>query len=118
MARSGCVAASILAGVTLGFLGAALVHAQAPAADACSISGAVTSSGTPLPGVALTLTAADGRAIESTSTAADGTFQLRVRGEGELQLRAELVAFAPMVQSITVAAGRCDQRTDLAMTLA
>ena len=108
MARSGCVAASIVAGVILGLFSAARIQAQAAGADACSIAGTVTSSRTPLPGVTLTLTAADGRTIESTSTGADGTFLLRVRGEGELHLKGELVAFAPIAQAITVNAGHCD----------
>jgi len=93
------------------------MHAQPPA-DACTISGAVTSGRTALPGVALTLSDASGRVVGATSTADDGTFALRVRGEGELQLKAELVAFAPMARAITVAPDRCDQRADLAMTLA
>src|SRR5690348_8062295 len=118
MAHSGCVGAVVLAGVTLAFVGTGSANAQPTDSNSCRISGTVTSSGTPLPGVALTLTTADGRTIESSSTAPDGSFQLRVRGEGELELKAELVAFAPIARAITVAASNCDQRADLSMTLA
>ena len=93
-------------------------HAQPVVSVGCAISGTVTSGRTPLPGVALTLTTVDGRTVDATSTAVDGTFVLRAPADAELHLHAELVAFAPVSQPIAVSASRCDQRAELSMILA
>src|SRR4051812_30773266 len=118
MARSCRDPGSVSACVALAVLSMLRAHAQPAVSVGCAISGTVTSDRTPLPGVPLTLTAGDGHTIDATSTAVDGTFVLRASADGDLRLRAELVAFAPVVQPIAISADRCDQRTDVSMILA
>src|SRR5438477_11152452 len=77
---------------------------QPPAVQAAvpvsTITGAVKSGETPLPGVALSATnTLTGKKI-FTTTAPDGTFRLAIPGRGRWVLRAELPAFAPETKEI------------------
>src|SRR6266487_3441914 len=104
-----------------GFLGATRLSAlpSAQASAACSLNGAITASGSPLPGVVVTLVDADGRVVETSSTGLDGRYSLKLPGApGSFTLRASLVAFAPIVRDVTLDPGSCAPRTDLEMTLA
>src|SRR5688572_3984878 len=88
----------------------------APAAP-CTLTGIVTSGGTPLPGVALSIGSGASPASAS-STDLDGAFRLRTPAGVTLTLRAELMGFAPLERVITVAPQPpCDARIDLTMTL-
>ena len=92
--------------------------AQQPTASACSIGGSVSASSVPLPGVVLTLKAADGRTVDASSTLPDGSYALKPPGPGAYRLSAELLAFAPVARDVTLDESSCRQRIDLAMTLA
>ena len=94
---------------------------QSPAQPApsapCTLTGIVTSGGTPLPGVALSI-GSGAAAASASSTDLDGAFRLRAPAGATLTLRAELMGFAPLERAITVAPQPpCDARIDLAMTL-
>jgi len=105
---------------------AAALHPVSPLAQApseCVIGGTITSAGTPLPGVVVTIAGADGQPNDVTSTASDGSYALRLRAGkdressgGRATLKAELVAFAPVVRDLNPES--CQQRVDLTMTLA
>nr|ADC36062.1 hypothetical protein [uncultured bacterium 213] len=93
--------------------------AQAGPAAGCSIAGSVTaSSRIPLPGVVLSLATADGQVVDVTSSAADGSFLVKVPGPGAFTLKGELVAFAPLAQAVAADASDCHPHIDLVMTLA
>jgi len=94
----------------------AFPRAQSPAD--CSVGGTIAAGGTPLPGVVVSITGADGQTIDVTSTAPDGSYVLRFRSAsaGRATLKAELVAFAPIVRELNP--DSCPQLVDLAMTLA
>jgi hypothetical protein len=92
------------------------LRAQGP--QACTVAGTITSAGVPLPGVALTLTTADGQAVDVTSSSPDGTYLLRLPSGGTFTLTGELTAFAPIKRSLSIDAASCPQRLDLTMTLA
>jgi hypothetical protein len=112
-----CVRSILLAGVAA-FSAAFLVPvdaAQAPAA-ACHISGRVTSSGKPLPGVAITVTAS-GASTVATSTDLDGTYRLGLP-PGSFTLSAALTGFTPAAREIAVSPAACEQTLDVALTLA
>ena len=101
--------------------GAALHPAlpRAQSSPACVVAGTITSSRLPLPGVVVTLVDADGRTLDSSSSAPDGTYALTLpSASGAYALNATLVAFAPVSRNVTVDPGVCGQRVDLAMTLA
>src|ERR1051326_8853285 len=93
----------------------AFPRAQSP--SDCVVAGTIASGATPLPGVVVTLAGADGQTVDITSTAPDGSYALRIRSAQaeRLTLKAELVAFAPVTREIGAS---CQQRVDLAMTLA
>lgn len=110
------LASTVLAAAwQLSLSGQAPAASQAPAP--CAISGIVSSGGTPLPGVALTLSADGRRAASSTDTA--GAYRVRAVPGTKVVLRAELMGFAAVERLIEVAAeSPCDARVDLEMTLA
>lgn len=90
--------------------------AQPAATSTCTITGVVTSGGTALPGVAMSLKA--GQAAASSSTDGDGAFRVRVTPAAVVTLRAELMGFAPVERTLTIAGQPpCDTRVDLEMTL-
>jgi trimeric autotransporter adhesin len=95
----------------------ALPSAQSPAA--CAVAGTITSSRLPLPGVVVTLVDADGRTLDASSSAPDGTYALKPpSSSGPSTLKASLVAFAPISRDVKIEPGACGQRVDLTMTLA
>ena len=99
----------------------AALHPVAPlaqSAPSCSIGGTIASSRTPLPGVVVSVIDADGRTVDVSASGVDGVYGLRIPGPGQYQLKAEFVAFAPIVRDVTVDQAACQQRLDLAMTLA
>ena len=69
--------------------------------DVCVVSGQVTSSGTPLPGVAITARSGDGSA-KVTSTGIDGRFDVAVTGAAGT-VTAELTGFTRVEQAIVAA---------------
>jgi len=86
---------------------------QAP----CAISGVVSSGGTELPGVALTLTV-DSRRV-SSSTDASGAYRMRASAGAKVLLRAELMGFTPIERFIDIGAQPpCDATVDIQMSLA
>ena len=92
---------------------------QTPSApQECIVAGTVSAGRTPLPGVVVSLTTADNQPADVTSTGADGAYALKVPGPGQFHLKAELVAFAPIVRDVTLDQTTCQQRLDLTMTLA
>src|ERR1051326_8676959 len=93
----------------------AFPRAQSP--SDCVVAGTIASGATPLPGVVVTLAGADGQTVGITSTPPDGSYALRIRSAQaeRLTLKAELVACAPVTREIGAS---CQQRVDLAMTLA
>ena len=93
--------------------------AQSP--SECVIGGTIASGATPLPGVVVSLVGADGQTMDVSSSAADGSYALRLRDASRSDastytLKAELVAFAAITRELNGA--RCQQRVDLTMTLA
>ncbi|MBE3097810.1 MAG: carboxypeptidase regulatory-like domain-containing protein, partial [Planctomycetes bacterium] len=70
-----------------------------------------------MPGVAITITPAEGGAALATSSQLDGTFSQEIPGPGRYQVKGELAAFAPVTQEIIVGAD-CQARLELALTLA
>src|SRR4051794_9606548 len=108
-------------GFSLCLLGAALFTARplAQATDSCAIAGAISASRFPLPGVVVTLIDGEGRVVDSTSSAPDGTYALKLPTHpATWTLRASLVAFAPVAREIKIESGSCAQRLDIPMTLA
>ena len=117
---SATVSTTLCAATLLAWLTPAL-SAQAPAAATpCSVAGTITAGRSPLPGVAITLTAR-GSATASLavgSTGPEGSFELVVPGPGEYVLRGELVAFAPIERTLTLTTDECRVRVEVAATLA
>jgi hypothetical protein len=90
----------------------------AQSAASCSIGGTITSTRTPLPGVVISAFDAEGRSVDVSASSVDGAYALRIPGAGRYTLKAEFVAFAPIVRDVIVDQGNCQQRVDLTMTLA
>ena len=90
--------------------------AQAP--SGCTVSGSVTASRQPLPGVVVTLRDGQGRALDVSSSGADGSFVINAPSSGAFTLSTSLVAFAPISRDISIDETSCAQRVDLTMTLA
>ena len=90
---------------------------QPPPGAVCAFVGSVRSGDVPLPGVAITVRSGD-TVIAAGSTDSDGSYRIRVAAAGLYQLRAELAAFAPVTQAVTLDPASCQQRLELTMTLA
>jgi hypothetical protein len=90
----------------------------AQSTSGCVVGGVVTSGRIALPGVVVSLLDAQGQSRDTSSTGVDGAFTLRIPGEGQYTLKAELVAFAPVVRDLSIDAANCQRRVDLTMTLA
>jgi hypothetical protein len=90
---------------------------QTPATPGCAIAGTVRSGATALPGVALTLRSGDA-VVAATSTDIDGTYRIRVAAAGAYQLQAELAAFGPVTEAVTLDPASCQKNLDLTLTLA
>ena len=91
--------------------------ALAQNAPACAIVGRVTANRQLLPGVVVSLTDASHAAVDITSSAADGSFSIKVPGPGQYRLKSELVAFATATREVTVDAA-CRAQVQIDMTLA
>src|SRR5262249_57392992 len=61
-------------------------------AASCTVSGIASAGHIPLPGVVVTLIAGDNEPLDLSSSAADGSFFLKVPGPGHYTLKADLVA--------------------------
>ena len=83
----------------------------------CQIAGRVTSAHTPLPGVALTVSAAEGAPVAASSTGLDGAFVLVLPAPGGYVLRANLAGFADMRREVTLSAEACQVVLDLDLVL-
>jgi hypothetical protein len=94
------------------------VAPSAQAGAGCAVSGTIASGSTLLPGVVVSVLDADNRALDVSASNADGTYTLRIPGPGRYTLKAEFVAFAAITRELTVDQTGCQQRLDLAMTLA
>ena len=98
----------------------ALAQNATPSAQTpgCGVGGIVTASRIPLPGVVVSLTTADDRPVDVSSTGADGAYAIKVPAAGKYKLTGELVAFAPVTRDVTIDETNCRPRVDWAMTLA
>jgi hypothetical protein len=91
---------------------------EAPSAPGrCEIRGRVLSSGTPLPGVALTLAGTGGEEEAASSTRLDGAFLIRLASPGTYVLRASLTGFAEVAREVTLSAEACQATLDLDLVL-
>jgi trimeric autotransporter adhesin len=90
---------------------------QVPPAGACTVAGVVSAQGTRLPGAVISLLAADGHAVDVSSSGIDGSFTLKAPA-GQYTLTSQLTAFARVERDVTIDAATCTQRADVAMTLA
>lgn len=91
---------------------------RAQTAPACAVSGTIASTRTLLPGVVVSLLDADNHPLDVGASGADGAYTLKIPGSGRYTLKAEFFAFAPIARELTVDQMTCQQRVDLAMTLA
>src|SRR5262245_58586857 len=100
-----------LLSVTLG------VHAQeGRAPDTCVLTGTVTSGGTPLPGVAITIRAGDA-APRMSSTGLDGRFEVPLVAGAPATLTVELTGFTRTERTLEATAG-CATPIALQLTVA
>jgi trimeric autotransporter adhesin len=88
---------------------------QSVPAGMCRLDGKATSSGTPLPGVAILIKAGDAAAA-ATSTETDGKYQVTVK-PGSYHLTAELTGFKPVERDLTVGGDQCGQTIDFELAL-
>jgi hypothetical protein len=93
-------------------------HAQSPQAAPCAVSGVVQSGGVPLPGVAITVSTADGQELASSSTEQNGNYTLRLAAAGTYTVRAALAAFALEHREVTLGQAECGARLDFTLVLA
>ena len=93
----------------------ALPQAQAP--SGCVVGGTVSSGRTLVPGVVVSISNGENHALDVSASAADGTYALKIPGAGRYTLKAEFAAFAAIAIT-TIDPVSCQQRVDLAMTLA
>jgi hypothetical protein len=93
-------------------------QSRSGAESSCAIAGLISAGTTPLPGVVVSLVDSNNASIDVTSTGTDGLYSLKALAEGAFTVKAELVAFAPFSREVSVNSGNCQQRLDLAMTLA
>ena len=109
----GGTALAILAGA-----GTFVLAQERPAAPPCTVTGRVTSGGTPLPGVSIVLSQA-GAVTAASSTDESGVYRVRV-SPGEYGVSTQMAAFAPHQGTVTVAAGSgpCGATLDIGLTLA
>ena len=106
-------AASVMAAVALM---APLGAQQGAGTAACRISGRARSAGTPLPGVSVTVKAADAVKI-ATSTDVDGSYAVNLP-PGQYTVTAELTGFTRLERPLVVGDGACTQTVDVALSLA
>ena len=93
------------------------IGAQRNASGGCRVSGRAQSGTTPLPGVSISVTSADGAAA-TTSSDVDGGYSLLLQ-PGTYTLSAALTGFTSLEQTLTLdAGGTCDQAVGLSLSLA
>ncbi len=97
--------------------GARAASLQTPPSSGCAVTGTVTAGGTPLPGVVVGVTDADGRSLDASSSSTDGSYVLRLPGAGPYTITGELVAFVPIRRDLVVDEANCRPRLDLVLTL-
>ena len=71
-----------------------------------------------LPDKAVSLLDTDNHPLDVGASGADGVYSLKIPGPGRYTLKAEFFAFAPISRELSVDQASCQQRLDLAMTLA
>jgi len=98
--------------------GTFLAAQSRPAAPPCTVTGRVTSGGTPLPGVSIVLSQS-GAVSAASSTDESGVYRVRV-SPGEYGVSAQMAAFAPRQDMVTVTGGSgpCGATLDFTLTLA
>jgi len=74
-----------------------------PVAPPCTVTGTITSGGTPLPGVSIVLSQS-GAVAGASSTDENGVYRVRV-SPGEYGVSTQMAAFAPHQGTVTVADG-------------
>ena len=121
MALVGYAAGTVRFVIPAACLVAAALHPVIPFAQGaagCSVSGTIASTRTRLPGVVVSLLDAEQHTLDVAASGGDGAYTLRIPGPGRYTLKAEFFAFAPIARELTVDPASCQQRLDLAMTLA
>jgi hypothetical protein len=98
-----------------GSLASGIASAQS-SSEPCTISGTVASAGTPLPGVAITVTR-EGAAVTAGSSDGQGHFAIRLPEGGQYTLTADLLRFERVTRDLTLDAASCRAPLDLAMQL-
>src|SRR5262249_50547089 len=89
---------------------------QAPA-PRCVLSGRIVSGRTPLPGVALSVSAPGGADLAVSSTSVEGLFGLALPEPGTYVLRAHLAGFADVDHEVVLAPEGCRATADLELVL-
>jgi hypothetical protein len=97
-------------------LSAASSLVQRPTAGPCRIEGVVSSGGTPLPGVTVTVRQGE-RVVWTTSTDVEGSYSVGL-ALGEYAVAAELSAFAPATAAVTFGDASCTTSLNLELRLA
>ena len=83
----------------------------------CRVTGKVTSSTTPLPGVSVIVRDGE-KVVAATSTAVDGSFQVSLQPGGTYRLTGQLTAFAPHEAEVTAGPAPCETKADFQLVLA
>ena len=71
---------------------------RAEGAGECRVSGVVSSGRSLLPGVVMTIVDAAMQTVDTSASAIDGSYALKVPAAGTYTLRAEFSAFAPVAR--------------------
>src|SRR6478736_2659242 len=90
---------------------------QTPSTSAgCRVTGIVTSGTTPLPGVAIVVRV--GEAVRAaTSTDTDGKFAILFGPNASYRVSADMMAFAPVEQELTLSGVPCDTTLNFQLSL-
>jgi hypothetical protein len=91
---------------------------RAEGAGECGVSGVVSSGRSLLPGVVMTIVDAAMQTVDTSASAIDGSYALKVPAAGTYTLRAEFSAFAPVARELRIDGDACQSRADIVMTLA
>jgi len=102
-------------------LAAVVSQAQERPAEAphsrCKLTGHVSASGKPLPGVALVLSSPSGAALAASSTSMDGAYVLVPPAPGAYILETSFAGFADVRREIQLLAESCEGTVDVEMVL-
>src|SRR5690606_15217011 len=88
-----------------------------PLPASCAVSGKIAGGTTPIPGVSIAVRQGE-RLVAATSTAVDGTYQLKVPAGATYQMTVELTGFASGQREVALASPPCDLTADFALVLA